>query len=96
VISPFQSSFQLEEHSSTNFVNPVYENMFADVEEDLLNSGGEERPILRVPVSPVAVAVDKGRDFITLNYKEVRQHLSDYYMFLMGMQSYQLYLKLAT
>ena len=45
-----QATFQLEEQSSTNFVNPVYDTMFAD-EDDLLDSSGGG-PILRVPVSP--------------------------------------------
>ena len=44
-----QATFQLEEQS-TNFVNPVYDTMFAD-EDDLLDSSGGG-PILRVPVSP--------------------------------------------
>ena len=47
-----QASFQLEEQS-TNFVNPVYDTMFADADEDdLLDSLGNG-PILRVPVSPL-------------------------------------------
>ena len=46
-----QATFQLEEQSSTNFVNPVYDTMFAD-EDDLLDASGGG-PILRVPVSPL-------------------------------------------
>ncbi len=47
--------FQLEEQS-TNFVNPVYETMYAD-DEDLLDSSGSG-PILRVPTSPLAAVTE--------------------------------------
>ena len=61
----FQASFQLEEQS-TNFVNPVYDTMFADADEDdLLDSSGSG-PILRVPVSPLGENVGgKVKRFIT-------------------------------
>ena len=53
-----QATFQLEEQA-TNFVNPVYDTMFAD-EDDLLDSSGSG-PILRVPVSPLGENIGGGK-----------------------------------